>query len=390
MKVKRVMLVSMVPPRDDCGVRIVMHRHLVDRKPFDLHVVSHADFADDLLIDTKLELPYPLQRLRKSRFGPSLGRCLHDYENHIWPLTVNRRLQDAIDRFKPDVILTLAETGLCHMASRAAKGNKIPLACLFLDWFPIMPPHFGHKIFQPMLNKRYRKLYQQCDLAICTSDGMKEVLGPHANSHVIYPMPGKHRIPEEIYPPKSGKFRVVYVGAAQSFYGRMLRSLLDLILTRNDIELLIVGPTADWPVDALARAKEEGVCLGFMPPEKAADVLAGADALLVVMSFESEQELFMRTSFTTKFLDYAAFGKPIVLWGPSYCTPVQVAKREAGALVIESPDPADVVAAIDQLISRPAERSRFSDASQRLHQELFDPDRLQSVFVDEIRALVDE
>ena len=69
----RVLLASIVPPRNDCGVRIVMHRHLVERNPFELHVASNADFADGLLIHTPLRLPYPIQRLKKSRFGPAFG-----------------------------------------------------------------------------------------------------------------------------------------------------------------------------------------------------------------------------------------------------------------------------------------------------------------------------
>jgi hypothetical protein len=96
----RLLLVSIVPPQNDCGVRIVMHRHLV-------------------------------------------------------------------------------ESGLCHMAARAAKPNDIPLVGLFLDWFPIMPPHLGHEILENSLSRRYRRLYRRCDLAICTRDGMKEVLGSH-------------------------------------------------------------------------------------------------------------------------------------------------------------------------------------------------------------------
>lgn len=55
---------------------------------------------------------------------------------------------------------------------------------------------------------------------------------------------------------------------------------------------------------------------GFMPPDQAAGGQLGVDALLMVMSREPDQELFMRTSFTTKFLDYSAYGKPIILWGP--------------------------------------------------------------------------
>src|SRR6185437_15559305 len=163
--------------------------------------------------------------------------------------------------------------------------------------------HFGHPGTQEILSRRYRELYARCDLAFCTSDGMQEVLGPHPNSHVIYPMPGRHQIPDQISPPKTKKFRLVYVGSVQNFYGRMICSLIEQIEPAEDLEIIVVGPNADWPADTLARAKAKGIYLGFKPPAEAAAVLAGADALLVVMSFEKDYELFIRTSFTTKFLD---------------------------------------------------------------------------------------
>src|SRR5215510_3910003 len=97
----RVLLVSIVPPRNDCGVRIVMHRQLVERSPFELHVASNADPGDDLLVHTQLRLPYPIHRLRKSRFGPRLAPWITDYENLIWPLTANEALEKAVEDFKP-------------------------------------------------------------------------------------------------------------------------------------------------------------------------------------------------------------------------------------------------------------------------------------------------
>ena len=120
----------------------------------------------------------------------------------------------------------------------------------------------------------------------------------------------------------------------ENFYGRMLCSLIEKIEATNDLEIIVVGPNADWPKPLLERALAKGIYLGFMPPEEAAEVLASADALLVVMSFEKEHELFMRTSFTTKFLDYVAFGKPVILWGPEYCMPVRVARKHGGAAVV--------------------------------------------------------
>jgi hypothetical protein len=383
----RVLLVSIVPPRNDCGVRIVMHRMFVERSPFDLHVASNADFADDLLVHTPLRLPAPVHRLRKSRFGPRLAAWINDYENLIWPLTTNAALEMAVETFKPNVILTLAECGLCHGARKTAQRHGLPFAGLFLDWFPVMRGHFGHKFTQATLSRRYRELYSACDLAFCTSDGMQEMLGPHPNSHVIYPMPGRHVSSENSWPRSKERFRLVYVGSVENFYGRMLCSLIEKFELTKDLEIIVVGPNADWPVELLERAKAKEFYLGFKSPEQADQVMAGADALLVVMSFEKEHELFMRTSFTTKFLDYVAFGKPVILWGPEYCPPVRVARKHGGAAVVSTNEPGAVVSLCRQIAGDAALNEKLLNEALRLHQTVFSPDRLQAIFVDEIEKL---
>jgi Glycosyl transferases group 1 len=384
----RVLLVSIVPPKNDCGVRIVMHRQLVERAPFQLHVASNADFEDGLLVHTPLRLPYLIHRLGKSRFGPRLAAWITDYENFIWPLTANGALEEAVQHFKPDVVLTLAECGLCHIARKTAQRHGLPLAGLFLDWFPVMKGHYGHKATQGILSRRYRELYAACNLAFCTSDGMQEMLGPHPNSHVIYPMPGKYRVPvENAWPRSNGKFRLVYVGAVGNFYGRMLCSLIEKIEATTDLELIVIGPNADWPRQTLERARASGTYPGFKPPEQAAEALASADALLVVMSFEKEHELFMRTSFTTKFLDYVAFGKPVILWGPEYCTPVRVARKHGGAAVVSTDQAEAVVSLCRQIAGDAALSEELSKQARHLHQTLFNPDRLQQLFVRKITEL---
>jgi glycosyltransferase involved in cell wall biosynthesis len=384
----RLLLVSIVAPKNDCGVRIVMHRMLVERSPFELHVASNADFVHDALVHTPLRLPRAVYRLRKSRLGPRAATWVTDYENFIWPLTANRVLEAAVQNFKPDVIVTLGECGVCHVARKTAQRYGLPLVGLFLDWFPVMKGHYGHVSTQPILSRRFRELYEGCDLAFCTSDGMKEVLGPHPNSHVIYPMPGKYRVPEKSWPCSVGKFRLVYVGSVQNFYGRMLCSLIEKIEATKDLEIIVVGPDADWPVEILKRAKANGIYLGFKPPDESAGVIASADALLVVMSFESEYDLFMRTSFTTKFLDYVAFGKPVILWGPDYCTPVRVARNHGGAAVVNQNDPEAIISACRQIAGDQAWREQLSQGAKQLHQTVFNPDRLQETFVSEIEKLV--
>src|SRR5947207_4663727 len=187
----------------------------------------------------------------------------------------------------------------------------------------------------------------------------------------------------------NGKCRLVYVGAVGNFYGRMLCSLIEKIKATADLELIVIGPNADWPKQTLERARASGTYLGFKPPEEAAEVLASAHALLVVMSFEKEHELFMRTSFTTKFLDYVAFGKPVILWGPEYCTPVRFAGKHGGAAVVSSSDTDRVVALSRQIAADSALSEKLSNEALQLHQTLFNPDRLQDIFVQKITELVD-
>src|SRR4029453_3562585 len=149
---------------------------------------------------------------------------------------------------------------------------------------------------------------------------------------------------------------------------------------------LPLWPDADWPVELLERAKGTGVYLGFKWPEQAADVMASADALLVVMRFEKEHVLFMRPRFPTKFLDYVGFGKPVILCGPEYCTPVRVARKHGGAVVVNQDDADAIVSACCQIAHDAAWREQLSQQARQLHQTLFNPNRLQEIFVREIKT----
>jgi glycosyltransferase involved in cell wall biosynthesis len=383
----RVLLASIVPPHNDGGSRILMYRHLVERSPFELHVASNADFADNLLIHTKIKLPWPVEKVRKSRFGPRFKRRILDVQNFVWPHLGCRSLDSAILDFKPHVILTLAEPSVSYMALKAAKKHGIPFAAFFMDWFPIMEGHFGLSITRNTLSRRFRRIYNECDLAFCISDGMKKELGPHPNSHVVYPISGMNPVSNPAPQPKSGKFRVVYVGAALSFYGRMLQSLVEPFLQSKNLQLTIVGPNSDWPANILSQAENSGICLGGKPPEEAAKFLSDADALLVVMSFEKEHELFMRTSFNTKFADYTAFGKPIIFWAPEYAAPMNLAQRPDATMVVNSPEPQALMEAIRKLAADPNKIKRLAAGSRALREEVLNPDRLQGIFLAEVEKI---
>jgi glycosyltransferase involved in cell wall biosynthesis len=138
----------------------------------------------------------------------------------------------------------------------------------------------------------------------------------------------------------------------------------------------------------MERTKANGTYLGFKAPDEAAAVIASADALLVVMSFERGHQLFTRTSFSTKFADYVAFRKPVILWAPDYCTPVRVARENGGALVVNDGDPEAVVSVCHRIASDAVWREQLSQEAAQLRQTLFNPERLHAIFVDEIAKLI--
>jgi hypothetical protein len=390
ISLKRVLLLTIAPPENVHGVRVVLYRHLVDNNPFEVKVVTLANTSTLAAIDQFLRFPPLVSKLRNSRFGPAIAKWVKDYECLVWCRTAHRQLETLASEFQPEAVLFLADNSLGEVALRLARKHRIPAIGLFLDWFPIMKGYFGHRWTVRHLDRRFRRHYCECDLAICTSDGMREALGHHQNSHVIYPIGGKHRIPPRRGDQSNTKFRLTYVGSVENFYGRMICSLINEIHTFPGIEIRIVGPNADWPKADLEKARKQGIYLGFKPPEEAAQDLADADALLVVMSFEKDHELFMRTSFTTKFLDYAAFHKPIILWGPDYCTPSRLAEREDGAIVVNDPKPNAVVDEIQKLQGDLKLTERYASASRRLHETVFNPDRLQNIFVGEITKLIEK
>ena len=94
-----------------------------------------------------------------------------------------------------------------------------------------------------------------------------------------------------------------------------------------------------------------------------------------------------RVSFTTKFLEYTQYGRPVVAWGPPYCQPVIVAKKTAAGLTVESSDPAAVVSAFEQL-TRESEYKRLAEGAIRAAETFFSPDQIHEVFRNSIVKII--
>ena len=244
------------------------------------------------------------------------------------------------------------------LAWQLSRRLDVPLAVNFQDLFavslfesPSTRPYPGVRQF--LLN-RYRLLNSQADLVFHTSEGMRDWFSPRRRGDVLYPVPdGLQReaasvAPTSPAPPAAptGRIKLLYTGNSTGAYGRMLLQLAREVIDDPRIDFRIFTRASDWPADEQRRLEDAGIYRGFLPFEELRSQLADADAFLSVMSFEPEQQTFMRTSFTTKCGDYVPWGRPLFIWGPEYSSACRFVRKYQAGVAIEQNSAAEVVRAV--------------------------------------------
>jgi glycosyltransferase involved in cell wall biosynthesis len=395
----RIFYLAWTPPNHQSGATLAMHRHFIQHSDFDLFVATDGNFDEPGIPALKLERPWWIRRLGNTRFC----RWVRQYEMLVRPMWVPSPVSSAIASFRPDAIFTVADNTLSWTAARAALKHRLPLIVNFQDWWPRGQFYYEHdrpfKWVRAVLERRFRRLYRQAALAFCTSEGMKEFLGPHPNSHVLYPLGARRTVENsaaekpfpQMSPAKSNdKRRLLYTGTAFGSYGRLLRALAKELAGSKTWQLEIYGAKPDWPAVELDAAIAAGIYRGFLPFAQLQKQLRQADAFLAVMSFDPELEIMMRTSFTTKMLDYCAAAKPIIVWGPEFCSPVRMVKQHRAALTVEVPDAAAVLSQLNRLEGEPGLARQLSESALELSHTVFDHDHIHAVLVESISNLLVE
>ena len=380
-KKPRILYIAWTPPSTQSGACLAIRRHFVERNDFETCVLTNEKFFALEVRSHSFPRPAWLERAIRTRFR----RFFRQLEMLFLARLMLPRALRLAREFKPDLVFTIPDNDVSWCAYLTAKRLKLPLVSNFQDWWPSnqywseserpVPP------VRRLIEHRFRRLYAASELAFCTSEGMKEFLGPHPNAVTLFPCPGSApaNVSTASARPRSTPLRVLYAGTITGSYGNSVLSLARELADSPDFEFLIYGPPPDWNDADLSWAKEQGIYQGFIPHEQLRAILASADVFLVIMSFERRSEIMSRVSFTTKFLEYAQYGRPIIVWGPSYCQPVLVAKRTMAGLAVESPDPSAVVSALEHLMSD-SEYSRYATGAIQAAETFFSPDRIHEVF----------
>lgn len=373
---------------------MAFHRHFVERKDFQIKVLTNCDPFPAKSISYQPVLFGP-GRLTRRLFRTRLSPWLHGPHALIAVGRVPRPVWQAAREFKPDAVFTIAGSWdwSALVAQRMARKFGVPLIASFNDWFSY-GGMLSHPVYHQRIEKRFHRFYREADLALCTSEGMCEALGPHPNAHILYPMGAL--LPETNAPfqPFAGSprpFVVAFGGSLADWYGPMLERLVRAAEKQSaPVEFRFYGSNATWSREFDAYARQARIFRGHLPFAELRQAMGEADALILPMGFDPQAAQVERTSFKTKFLDYLSYQKPIIVWGPEYCSAIRVAREFDSAETCIRPEAENILQSILSVARNPARQSALVNHARRMYDDRFHPDKIHAGLVQKIQATVEQ
>ena len=349
--------ISWVAPHTQCGGGpLAMYRHFVLHNDVDLLVCSTGFIHEGLSRGHQIARHRFITRVQNTR----LTRWVRQFQILVEPYLWCRQLEPMLRNFRPDVIFTVADPADSWSAYLLAKRMEIPLVVNFQDWWPTSnysgayerPFPFVRKIME----RRFRQMHREAVAVFATSHGMLDWLGERPGARVLFPTgaPRAEGQTPSFAPNRAdGPLTVAYAGQIpRASYGKQVLQVANAVAHQRDsLQLKVYAPRLDNQSEVVDKLQSMGFYGGFLPGHLLLDELARCDVLLAVMTFGKNSRLFAETSFTTKILDYAAVGRPIVIWAPEYAAPVQLARRTGFALTCTDPDAESLIKTIEELRS---------------------------------------
>jgi len=379
-----------VPAEDRGGGCLALYRHFYERRDFEMAVASR--FLQRGVCEQEYLMRVP--RLWALARKTPLGRLLENIDYLRAERILPAGLLKFARRWQPDLIFSVADDLHAMIGYRLARQLTIPYVVDFQDLFAYSnfnsKKQRPYRLLKALLLTRYRKLQSEADAVFHTSKGMREWFGTSARGDVLYPIGATDINGRQTeHAPPVDRLTLVYAGNCYGPYGAMMRKLAQLLIGHSHLSLAVYSMGVDWPAGDIARFTRAGIYHGFVPFHQLEQKLIRADAFLVAMSFRPEDRTFVETSFTTKWLDYAACARPILVWAPAYSTAARFARETGAGLLVDDPAPAAVVGAAEALMLDPNRWNAAANAAAQASADDLNSERLHALLRSTLCALID-
>ena len=359
-------------PYPDIAGQVVLYRHLVDEPEIDLQVLETEP--------TRLGF----NKLARWILGRLARTWCRRYVMDIMAMWLGRwidpELPEPENTDMPTVVMTVAQEDACYAAMRYAQRHDLPLVTFFHDWWPDAVD--VHLPFLGRVEETFRSLYQASSLALCVSPGMRERLGEHRNARVLWPIPGSAKPVENSKADANDTSFIILYAGSLGYYGKMLGDALEVLKDHPIIRLEVRGRKPPWSQSFEKEMTDRGLLLPYASRDEFETWLQSADAFLIPQSFDESQRGLMQTNFPSKLPEVCQLGKPLILWGPSDASGPRWASETGQGLVVDQEDPTFLRQALGILCENKSEQVRLAAIAREAATGCFDPERIQSDFLE--------
>jgi glycosyltransferase involved in cell wall biosynthesis len=216
---------------------------------------------------------------------------------------------------------------------------------------------------------------------------MRDELGKHKASYILNRVPGEFNKKYNIKT-KTNKFKVLYFGNLWD-YGPMLEELIVAARNNKTIQFEVRGNNPNWNKEFKETMEKTNQWLPFAPREEYEKWMFTAEAFLIPMLFEEKYKRRMVTSFPSKIAECVQVEKPIIIWGPEYCSAIQWARQGSKALCVTSSDPKELIKEIERLINDKEEIERLTEKSRYAALNEFNRNKILCQFNNTLKELLE-
>ena len=223
------------------------------------------------------------------------------------------------------------------------------------------------------LAAEFQDVLEQSDLVLCASDPLKERYSRlfHKQMGTIYK---GCSIPDHWKEEAGNPFRLIYAG--NLFYGRdqVILKLIDAIQRHNQKSnqkfFLDICSSESVPEELVSHLNCENISAfqGRLPYNEVTAMIHAADASVIPESFEEENRLKTRYSFSTKIPESIMSGTNILAIGPGDISSMKFLSRLP--FVYFCDDPQKIETMLDQISSDPEMIRKRKDALKYAEQNL--------------------
>lgn len=334
-----------------------------------------------------IEFKVGTERLLRTRFHSLYSSVLH-----LTAKARARRLDEIVQEFQPEAILTVAHGYSWLTAASLAKSLAVPLHLIVHDdWASIQKSVLPSPVHKSV-ERHFGEVYRAATTRLCVSPYMVEDFARRygASGSVLYPSRAAD-VPEYDAPPASRrtvekKLVFAFAGTINTRgYAESMRALTSA-LEETGGELFVYSNLTAEGIKDCGLDKDHVTVHSLLPFRELLESLRReVDVLFVPMSFAAEDLPNMQVAFPSKLADYTAVGLPLLIWGPPSSSAVRWGLENSGvAEVVERPEIEALKAAVLKLMHDTTRRQALAQTALTKGREFFRHDRVVEKFYQSI------